>query len=163
MCPEFPGLTDNHIFWTAQPISCFPGPETVPAASSCRCLRPQCWDLMPEAGESQVQILLLGRELASGARVCFLAFPVSSSIQVLHGIPHSHSPWQTLGIPPILSLWDRCTTVTEGKTPAWIPSSTCLKLYYSGPGPEARRPHEPDVLKFKSQPVQSPCRKGVMT
>lgn len=107
----------------------------VPAGSSCRCLRPQCWDLRPEAGVSQVQILLLGRDLASGAGVCFLGFPVSSSIQVLPpGMPHSHSPWQTLSIPPILSLWDRCTTVTEGKIPAWIPSFTCLKLQVLKPG-----------------------------
>lgn len=129
---------------------------------SCGCLRPHCWDLRPEADafSSPDPTARVGRLWTQGRETWLqgqeFAFCVFQCPHLFRASIWQHrtictKPLAKPRLSPththILTLV-RCTSVTEGMTPAWI-SSTYMKLSYSGKSPEVRRQHEPDKLKFK--------------
>lgn len=131
--------------WTAQHTHCLPGLGTLPAGYSCRCLRQrqvysQVHTLLFRWATSRLkaETRLQGQEFAFWVFWC--PHPLSASIHIHTALgetkpshPHSHS--RTDGKLP------------EGKIPA------CLKLHYSGKGPEASWQCEPDKTTFKSHSV----------
>lgn len=143
------------------PPHCFPGLGTLPPAqlwvSEASLLgseaRGRCI-LKPDPTARVGRLWTQGRETwLQGQEFAFCIFqcphPFRASIWQHHTI--CAQPLAKPRLSPththILTLV-RCTSVTEGMTPAWI-SSTYMTLSYSGKGPEVRRQHEPDTFKFK--------------